>query len=115
MRKGFVSAVCADARPPVAAVSASAPAPSKKPRRLGAENKASDSPQQKQPRKGAFRNSLIQSSRIFLLLAVKSYPSRIGPRRVQAAETGLNLAGKHDTVKPVEGSCSRLCSFSMWQ
>ena len=42
-------------------------------------------------------------------------PSMIATARVQPAEARSILTGKHDTVNPVDGSCSRLCSFSMWQ
>src|SRR5580700_10297754 len=42
----------------------------------------------------------------------QSYPSMIATARVQPAEARSILTGKHDTVKPVEGNSSRLCSFS---
>ena len=43
------------------------------------------------------------------------YPSMIATARVQPAEARSILTGKHDTVNPLEGRSSRLCSFSMWQ
>ena len=42
-------------------------------------------------------------------------PSMIATARVQPADARSILTGKHDTMKPVGGNCSRLCSFSMWQ
>jgi hypothetical protein len=42
-------------------------------------------------------------------------PSMIATALVQPAEARSILTGKHDTMKPVDGNCSRLCSFSMWQ
>ena len=47
--------------------------------------------------------------------ARNSHPSSIATARVQPADARSIFTGKHDTVKPVDGSCSRLCSFSMWQ
>jgi len=35
--------------------------------------------------------------------------------RVHPADARSIFTGKHDTMNPVDGSCSRLCSFSMWQ
>ena len=46
---------------------------------------------------------------------LRIYPSRIATARVQPAEARSIFTGKHDTMNPVEGSCSRLFSFSMWQ
>ena len=43
------------------------------------------------------------------------YPSRMATALVQPADARSIFTGKQDTVKPVEGNCSRLCSFSMWQ
>ena len=43
------------------------------------------------------------------------YPSRMATARVQPAEARSIFTGKHDTMNPVDGSCSRLCNFSMWQ
>jgi hypothetical protein len=43
------------------------------------------------------------------------YASRIATARVQPAEARSIFTGKHDTMKPVDGSCSRWCNFSMWQ
>ena len=43
------------------------------------------------------------------------HASMIATARVQPADARSILTGKHDTVKPVAGNCSRLCSFSMWQ
>jgi hypothetical protein len=37
----------------------------------------------------------------------------IATTRVQPAEAPLIFTGKHDTVKPLEGSDSRFDSFSM--
>jgi hypothetical protein len=34
---------------------------------------------------------------------------------VQRADARSIFTGKQDTVKPVDGKSSRLCSFSMWQ
>ena len=45
----------------------------------------------------------------------QAYPSMIATARVQPAEARSILTGKHDTVNPLEGNSSRLCSFSMWQ
>src|SRR4029434_5649998 len=45
----------------MAAVSASAPAPSMKPRRLGLESDGLDGPQQEHPRKRGIRKSVIRS------------------------------------------------------
>src|SRR6185312_3209276 len=42
-------------------------------------------------------------------------PSMIATARVQPADARSIFTGKHDTMKPVGGSCSRLCSFSIWQ
>ena len=47
--------------------------------------------------------------------ALNDQPSRIATARVQPAEARSILTGKHDTMKPVAGNCSRLCNFSMWQ
>jgi hypothetical protein len=33
---------------------------------------------------------------------------------VQPADARSIFTGKQDTVKPVDGNSSRLCSFSMW-
>ena len=41
--------------------------------------------------------------------------STIATARVQPAEARSIFTGKQATVKPVDGSASRLCSFSMWQ
>ncbi len=43
------------------------------------------------------------------------HPSMIATALVQPAEARSILTGKQDTVKPVDGNCSRWCSFSMWQ
>jgi hypothetical protein len=43
------------------------------------------------------------------------YKSMIATARVQPADARSILTGKQDTVKPVDGKSSRLCSFSMWQ
>jgi hypothetical protein len=42
-----------------------------------------------------------------------AYSSMMATARVQPAEARSIFTGKHETVKPVDGSCSRLCSFSM--
>lgn len=47
--------------------------------------------------------------------ALDHQPSRMATARVQPAEARSIFTGKHDTMKPVDGSCSRLCNFSMWQ
>src|SRR5277367_5497122 len=44
-----------------------------------------------------------------------SQSSMIATARVHPAEARSIFTGKQETVKPVAGSCSRLCSFSMWQ
>src|ERR1700739_1989856 len=44
-----------------------------------------------------------------------SSSSRIAAARVQPAEARSIFTGKHETMNPVEGRSSRLCSFSMWQ
>ena len=41
--------------------------------------------------------------------------STIATARVQPAEARSIFTGKHDTMNPVDGSASRLCSFSIWQ
>src|SRR4051794_10483880 len=41
--------------------------------------------------------------------------SNIATARVQPADPPVILCGKHATVNPLAGSCSRLHSFSMWQ
>ena len=41
--------------------------------------------------------------------------SMIATARVQPAEARSIFMGKQATMKPVDGSASRLCSFSMWQ
>ena len=43
------------------------------------------------------------------------HPSMIATARVQPAEARSILVGKQETVKPVDGSASRLCNFSIWQ
>ena len=43
------------------------------------------------------------------------HASMIATARVQPAEARSILTGKQTTVKPVDGSASRLCSFSIWQ
>src|SRR5713226_2955493 len=70
MRNSFASVVCANARPPsTTVVNANAPAPSMKPRRLVAENRTSDSPQQEHPRECGSRNSVISRPPVIFLLA----------------------------------------------
>ncbi len=49
------------------------------------------------------------------LMPPQFHPSMMATARVQPAEALSILTGKHETVKPVDGNCSRLCSFSMWQ
>src|SRR5262249_52354802 len=44
-----------------------------------------------------------------------AYSSMIATARVQPADAARIFTGKQDTVNPVEGSASRLCSFSIWQ
>src|SRR5450631_4536498 len=56
-----------------------------------------------------FRTILIWPGRL------RPQPSMMATARVQPADARSILTGKHDTVKPVDGNCSRLCSFSMWQ
>ena len=41
--------------------------------------------------------------------------SMIATARVQPADARSIFTGKQDTMKPVAGKSSRLCSFSMWQ
>src|SRR5271165_3203401 len=48
-------------------------------------------------------------------VVARDHVSMIATARVQPAEARSILAGKQDTMKPVEGSASRLCSFSIWQ
>jgi hypothetical protein len=43
------------------------------------------------------------------------HPSMIATAPVQRADARSIFTGKQDTVKPVDGNSSRLCSFSMWQ
>jgi hypothetical protein len=45
----------------------------------------------------------------------RDYASMIATARVQPAEPPRTLTGKQLTVKPLGGSASRLCSFSIWQ
>src|SRR5581483_9529813 len=47
--------------------------------------------------------------------SMNGYSSMIATARVQPAEARSIFTGKQETMKPVEGSCSRLCSFSIWQ
>jgi len=47
--------------------------------------------------------------------AVGNQASMIATARVQPAEPPRTLTGKQLTVKPLAGSTSRLCSFSIWQ
>jgi hypothetical protein len=58
--------------------------------------------------------SFVRSPFLFVV-ACSLQPSRIATARVQPAEARSIFTGKQDTMKPVDGSCSRLCSFSMWQ
>ena len=39
----------------------------------------------------------------------------VATARVHPADARSILTGTHDTMKPVDGSSSRLCSFSIWQ
>ena len=65
---------------------------------------------------GALQNaSLIRRSRAGRFEDVASHSSMIATARVQPAEARSILTGKQDTVKPLDGKSSRLCSFSMWQ
>ena len=81
-----------------------------------AESDGLAGPQQKQPRSGGVRKSVIRSLPDFSVCCrVWPQPSRMATARVQPAEARSILTGKHDTMKPVDGSCSRLCSFSIWQ
>lgn len=41
--------------------------------------------------------------------------SIIATARVHPALAALTFTGKHETVKPVAGRTSRLCSFSIWK
>ncbi len=43
------------------------------------------------------------------------YPSMIATARHHPAEARSIFTGRQLSVKPVDGNCSRLCSFSMWQ
>jgi hypothetical protein len=43
------------------------------------------------------------------------HPSMIATALVQPADARSIFTGKQDTVKPVDGNSSRLCSFSMWR
>src|SRR5262249_43568013 len=43
------------------------------------------------------------------------YQSMIATALVHPAEARSIFTGKHDTMNPVEGRSSRLCSFSRWQ
>ena len=47
--------------------------------------------------------------------ALLVHVSMIATARVQPAEARSIFMGKQATMKPVDGSASRLCSFSMWQ
>ena len=71
--------------------------------------------QQKHPRSEGVRKSIIRSLPVLFVVACSLQPSRIATARVQPAEARSIFTGKQDTMKPVDGSCSRLCSFSMWQ
>ena len=70
-------------------------------------------------RSGAARRSRLagqSSARLRrLLMAASFYDSMIATARVQPAEARSILVGKQQTVKPVDGSASRLCNFSIWQ
>ena len=62
-------------------------------------------------------NRLVHRASDFSMVQffISRQPSRIATALVQPAEARSIFTGKHDTMNPVDGSCSRLCSFSMWQ
>ena len=62
--------------------------------------------------RGSCRANATISRRIALSAV---HASMIATARVQPAEARSIFIGKHETMKPVEGSASRLCSFSRWQ
>src|SRR4051812_35216243 len=95
MRNGFSAEVCAHAGlPPMAVVSANAPAASMKPRRLGAENSESVSPQQKHPRSRGRRDFVISFSPRFFFVCVTSLGVENSHRPRPARGRALDLHGK---------------------
>src|SRR5207248_3551081 len=63
----------------------------------------------------ACRGRLLNCTLCQQLMSPQFHASRIATARVQPADARSIFTGKHETVKPVDGNCSRLCSFSMWQ
>ena len=65
------------------------------------------------PNRPAFRHGALKNAP-WLHAGYKPH-SMIATARVQPAEPPRTLTGKQLTVNPLDGSASRLCSFSMWQ